>query len=185
MSRHFQPSAVSAKNNPFYDYIPIVAAVQYATGSGPYAPAAPTVPSTTSPGTVDPKSYVEVLDDQGTKFSVRSNGHIEALSGPVKGTVFKPSDSAYSKVLSNLATRVPANRVQLEAVLGTAKVAAAISGSSSMMPVFSSAGAVPVATLEEAGVKVPIWKKPWFAPAMIVGVSAIVAGAIVFWPKKN
>lgn len=187
----FQPSQFScAQQNPLTDFIPqsvlwipgvtdfsktiVGRAVTSVTGSGAEPSAAPATETL----------RIEVFDDQGAKFSVRSNGRIEVLSGyPNVGTIFAPGDSGYNTLVRNLATLVPGNREKIEKVLGKEKVDAAISAAQSY---FAS---VPVAQPGEGALPskkedVSLTQKPWFWPTVVITTSGVAALAIVFWPRR-
>jgi hypothetical protein len=59
---------------------------------------------------------VDVQDSLGNTFRVRSNGEVEAITGPLQGEVSTPSDPGYASLVADLA----GNDSRVEKVLGTA-----------------------------------------------------------------
>lgn len=123
--------------------------------------------------------YVDVSDGIGM-FRVRDNKRIEVLSGyPNVGKIFKPSDPTYDQVVKNLSAHAD-NSGKIAAVLGTGEFSRAMT--TPPVPTASSGGTqtASLPDIIEGDVSVPFYKHRWVQVAGILGVTALVGGAIIY-----
>jgi hypothetical protein len=126
---------------------------------------------------------VTVSDHAGNEFIVHRDGSLVLKSS---GRIWGPKDGdTYTTMLANLQDP-SGNRALMDAVLGSDTMAAAVAKPrlpvAAPPPEAAPGGALDVQGAKEKGT-VPLTKRPWFWPVVILGVTGVAGVAFMYWPR--